>query len=49
VVELDTFNRPDQPPPPIGSAAEISFAARDVIFIPDDELPLDNRTLKAAT
>ncbi len=35
MVALDTFNRPDQPPPPIGSAAEISFAARDVIFLPD--------------
>ncbi|WP_431299914.1 ABC transporter ATP-binding protein [Tabrizicola sp. BL-A-41-H6] len=35
VVALDTFNRPDQPPPPIGSAAEISFAARDVIFLQD--------------
>lgn len=34
VVALDTFNRPDQPPPPIGSSAEISFAARDVIFLP---------------
>ena len=34
VVALDTFNRPDQPPPPIGSAAEISFAARDVILLP---------------
>jgi putative spermidine/putrescine transport system ATP-binding protein len=36
VVALDTFNRPDQPPPPIGSATEISFAARDVIFLPED-------------
>jgi putative spermidine/putrescine transport system ATP-binding protein len=35
MVALDTFNRPDQPPPPIGSAAEISFAARDVIYLPD--------------
>jgi putative spermidine/putrescine transport system ATP-binding protein len=35
VVALDTFNRPDQPPPPIGSAAEISFAARDLILLPD--------------
>ena len=34
VVALDTFNRPDQPPPPIGSAAEISFAASDVILLP---------------
>ncbi|MFN6978575.1 MAG: ABC transporter ATP-binding protein, partial [Gemmobacter sp.] len=35
VVALDTFNRPDQPPPPVGSKAEISFAARDVILLPD--------------
>ncbi|MCB2117520.1 MAG: TOBE domain-containing protein, partial [Rhodobacteraceae bacterium] len=35
LVSLDTFNRPDQPPPPIGSAAEISFAARDAILLPD--------------
>ena len=35
VVALDTFNRPDQPPPPIGSTAEISFAASDVILLPD--------------
>jgi putative spermidine/putrescine transport system ATP-binding protein len=34
VVALDTFNRPDQPPPPLGSTAEISFAARDVILLP---------------
>lgn len=34
VVALDTFNRPDQPPPPLGSTAEISFAASDVILLP---------------
>jgi putative spermidine/putrescine transport system ATP-binding protein len=34
VVALDTFNRPDQPPPPVGSTAEISFAASDVILLP---------------
>ena len=34
-VALDTFNRPDQPPPPVGSAAEISFAASDVILLPE--------------
>lgn len=34
VVALDTFNRPDQPPPPLGSTSEISFAARDVILLP---------------
>jgi putative spermidine/putrescine transport system ATP-binding protein len=35
VIALDTFNRPDQPPPPVGSAAEISFAGRDAILLPD--------------
>jgi putative spermidine/putrescine transport system ATP-binding protein len=35
VVALDTFNRPDQPPPQLGSAAEISFSARDVILLRD--------------
>ncbi|MBE0553689.1 MAG: ABC transporter ATP-binding protein [Rhodobacteraceae bacterium] len=35
VVALDTFNRPDQPPPPVGSATEISFAASDVILLPE--------------
>ena len=35
IVALDTFNRPDQPPPPIGLATEISFAAADVILLPD--------------
>jgi putative spermidine/putrescine transport system ATP-binding protein len=35
VVALDTFNRPDQPPPPIGSTSEISFAASDVILLPE--------------
>jgi putative spermidine/putrescine transport system ATP-binding protein len=34
VVALDTFNRPDQPPPPVGSSEEISFAASDVILLP---------------
>ena len=34
LVALDTFNRPDQPPPPLGLACEISFAARDVILLP---------------
>ena len=32
-VALDTFNRADQPPPPVGSAAEISLSARDVIVL----------------
>jgi putative spermidine/putrescine transport system ATP-binding protein len=32
-VSLDTFNRTDVPPPPIGSSAEISFAARDLIVL----------------
>ncbi len=35
VVALDTFNRPDQPPPPVRSEAEISFAASDVILLPE--------------
>ena len=35
VVALDTFNRPDQPPPPIGSSTEISFDAGDVILLPE--------------
>ena len=34
MVALDTFNRPDQPPPSIGSTAEISFSPRDVILLP---------------
>ena len=34
-VALDTFNRPDQPPPPVGSSTEISFAAGDVILLPE--------------
>ena len=34
IVALDTFNRPDQPPPPIGLASEISFSAADVILLP---------------
>lgn len=34
-VALDTFNRPDQAPPPIGSAADINFASSDVILLPD--------------
>jgi putative spermidine/putrescine transport system ATP-binding protein len=35
VVALDTFNRPDQPPPPVGSSTEISFDAGDVILLPE--------------
>lgn len=35
MVALDTFNRPDQPPPPVGSSTEISFAASDVILLPE--------------
>jgi putative spermidine/putrescine transport system ATP-binding protein len=34
-VSLDTFNRTDVPPPPNGSAAEISFSARDLIVLRD--------------
>jgi putative spermidine/putrescine transport system ATP-binding protein len=32
-VSLDSFNRPDIPPPPVGSAAEVSFAVRDLIVL----------------
>jgi putative spermidine/putrescine transport system ATP-binding protein len=35
MVALDTFNRPDHPPPPVGSTSEISFAASDVILLPE--------------
>src|SRR5882724_8943346 len=34
-VSLDTFNRTDVAPPPNGSAAEISFSARDLIVLRD--------------
>jgi putative spermidine/putrescine transport system ATP-binding protein len=30
---LDTFNRPDTPPPQPGEAVEISFSGRDVIVV----------------
>lgn len=30
---LDTFNRPDTPPPPVGAVVEISVAARDFIVL----------------
>ncbi|MDZ4095751.1 MAG: ABC transporter ATP-binding protein [Paracoccaceae bacterium] len=32
-VALDTFNRADTPPPPVGAAADVSFAARDLIIL----------------
>ncbi len=32
-VALDTFNRADQPPPPVGAAVEVSLAARDLIVL----------------
>jgi putative spermidine/putrescine transport system ATP-binding protein len=32
-VSLDSFNRPDIPPPPVGSAAQVSFAVRDLIVL----------------
>ncbi len=32
-VALDTFNRPDTPPPPVGAATEVSFSTRDVIVL----------------
>jgi len=34
-VALDTFNRPDAPPPSVGADAEISFASRDLIVLAD--------------
>jgi len=34
-VSLDTFNRSDIPPPPIGAAAEVSFSGRDLIVLQD--------------
>jgi putative spermidine/putrescine transport system ATP-binding protein len=37
MVALDTFNRPDQPPPPVGSSAVISFAPDDVILLPEEQ------------
>ncbi|EEW26061.1 ABC transporter ATP-binding protein [Rhodobacter ferrooxidans] len=32
-VALDTFNRADTPPPPVGAAAEVSFSAADLIVL----------------
>jgi putative spermidine/putrescine transport system ATP-binding protein len=32
-VSLDTFNRADLPPPPVGAAVELSVAARDFIIL----------------
>ena len=33
VVSLDTFNRPDAPPPEIGSHVEISVSERDLLIL----------------
>lgn len=33
LVALDTFNRADTPPPPVGAETEISFSGRDVIVL----------------
>ena len=33
VMALDTFNRPDTPPPMVGSAVSLSFKARDLILL----------------
>ncbi len=33
MVSLDTFNRPDLPPPAVGSAAEISVSERDLLVL----------------
>jgi putative spermidine/putrescine transport system ATP-binding protein len=35
VVDFDTFNAPDAPPPKPGTEVELSFAARDLLVIPD--------------
>jgi putative spermidine/putrescine transport system ATP-binding protein len=35
IVSLDTFNRPDAPPPEVGSAAEISVSERDLLVLAD--------------
>ncbi len=32
-LSLDTFNRPDAPPPPVGADVDISVAARDFIVL----------------
>jgi putative spermidine/putrescine transport system ATP-binding protein len=32
-LSLDTFNRPDTPPPPPGAATEVSFSVRDMIVL----------------
>ena len=32
-LSLDTFNRPDSPPPAVGEEVEVSLAARDVIVL----------------
>jgi putative spermidine/putrescine transport system ATP-binding protein len=37
---LDTFNRPDTPPPPVGTEVEISVAARDFIVLDGGGAPL---------
>ncbi|WP_323022373.1 ABC transporter ATP-binding protein [Pararhodobacter sp.] len=34
-LSLDTFNRPETPPPPLGSQTEVSIAASDVIVLDD--------------
>jgi putative spermidine/putrescine transport system ATP-binding protein len=33
VINMDTFNRPDAPPPAIGSTTDISLSARDLIVL----------------
>ena len=32
-LSLDTFNRPDTPPPAVGQASEISLSAQDIILL----------------
>ncbi len=35
IIALDTFNRPDAPPPEIGASVEISLSARDLLVLED--------------
>ena len=35
VLSMDTFNRADTPPPPVGAVAEISLSGRDLIVLGD--------------
>ncbi|OWY02706.1 spermidine/putrescine ABC transporter ATP-binding protein [Thioclava sp. F1Mire-8] len=35
LIALDTFNRPDNPPPKVGTEAEVSVASRDLLVLAD--------------